>query len=97
MSNACLVTAVLIDAREFARLLSVSKQTIQGRLSDGRLPEPIRLTSRWLRTEADAGRVPCLRADGWYLFDVDAVKRGLSLRATVGEVDGREPKEASHA
>lgn len=57
----------------------------------------IGVTSRWLRNEADAGRVPCLRADGRYLFDVDAVKRGLSQRAAVGEVDGHEQKEASHA
>jgi hypothetical protein len=39
---------------------------------------------RWLRTEAEAGRVPHLRAEKVLLFDVDAVERVLLERARQG-------------
>jgi hypothetical protein len=49
---------------------------------------PLGLTARtlsvppaWLRAEADAGRIPCLRAGKAYLFDVDLVERLLLERA----------------
>jgi hypothetical protein len=35
----------------------------------------------WLRAEADAGRLPHLRAGSAYLFDVDTVERLLLERA----------------
>jgi hypothetical protein len=38
----------------------------------------------WLRGEADAGRVPCLRAGSAYLFDLDLVERLLLERARLG-------------
>lgn len=50
-------------------------------LSLPRAARRIGVTAKWLRTEADAGRVPCLRADSRYLFDVDAVTHSLAKRA----------------
>ena len=41
--------SVMINAAEFARLLSVSKPTIWRMLSAQRIPEPIRLTAQCLR------------------------------------------------
>ena len=66
-------------------------------LSLHRAARRIGVTSRWLRTEADAGRIPCLRADGRYLFDIEAVTRALSRRAAHGELDGHEREESRHA
>jgi hypothetical protein len=40
--------------------------------------------SGWLRAEADAGRLPCLRAGAIYLFDVDTIERLLLERARQG-------------
>lgn len=37
--------------------------------------------SSWLRAEADAGRVPHLRAGGAYLFDARTVERIVGARA----------------
>ena len=39
------------------------------------------VTSKWLKREADEGRVPSLKADSRYLFDLDAVTSALSKRA----------------
>jgi len=39
------------------------------------------ISAEWLKTEAEAGRIPCLNADGVLLFDVDAVRRTLAKRA----------------
>jgi hypothetical protein len=41
----------------------------------------LRVPFRWLREEAEAGRVPCLRADKALLCDVDAVEAVLLERA----------------
>ena len=41
----------------------------------------LRVTVAWLRDEADAGRVPCLKAGPRYLFSPDAVERVLAERA----------------
>lgn len=39
------------------------------------------LTFDWLKTEAEAGRLPCLRAGRRLLFDADAVEAALIARA----------------
>lgn len=39
------------------------------------------VTQTWLRSEADAGRVPCLRAGRRYLFAAGAVESTLAERA----------------
>lgn len=36
------------------------------------------VTARWLKAEADAGRIPHLRAESRYIFDMEAVARSLS-------------------
>jgi hypothetical protein len=36
---------------------------------------------KWLREQADAGKVPCLRAGARYLFDLDAVRQELAKQA----------------
>jgi hypothetical protein len=46
----------------------------------------LHVPAAWLRAEADAGRVSCLRAGKTYLFDVDLVERQLLDRA-------RQPRE----
>ncbi|MCE9555924.1 MAG: helix-turn-helix domain-containing protein [Planctomycetes bacterium] len=41
----------------------------------------LRVTNAWLRGEADAGRVPHLKAGTRYLFHPAAVERVISARA----------------
>ena len=36
----------------------------------------------WLRSEVEAGRIPCIRAGGRRLFDVAAVRNELLQRST---------------
>ena len=47
------------------------------------------VTIQWLKEEADAGRVPCLRAGRAYLFLPSAVFEALAIRAA------EKPQEAS--
>lgn len=47
-----------------------------------RLARRLRVPQRWLRLEADAGRIPHLRAGSGYLFSVSAVERILAERAS---------------
>jgi hypothetical protein len=47
----------------------------------GPMARSLRVTSAWLRDEADAGRVPCLRAGTRYLFAPAAVESALAQRA----------------
>jgi hypothetical protein len=44
----------------------------------------LRLPTRWLRQEARAGRLPCLRVGRKLLFDLGAVERALAERAATG-------------
>lgn len=46
-----------------------------------RMARRLRVTTGWLKSEADCGRVPCLRADSRYLFAPEAVERVLAERA----------------
>ena len=46
-----------------------------------RMARRLRVTIAWLRGEAEAGRVPCLRAGTRYLFAPDAVEQALTDRA----------------
>ena len=41
----------------------------------------LRVPSRWLKAEAEAGKVPCLNAGGRLLFDLQVVARVLAERA----------------
>ena len=55
-------------------------------------PETINQVSRrlklpvtWLRSEAEAGRLPCLKVGRRFLFSPEAVNRALLQRASTGE------------
>ncbi len=45
------------------------------------LARRLHVTSRWLRAEAEAGRIPSVRADKRFLFDQQAVESVLLERA----------------
>jgi hypothetical protein len=51
-----------------------------------RMARRLRVTIAWLRSEADAGRVPCLKAGKQYLFAPDAVAKRLAGRCEVPEM-----------
>lgn len=42
------------------------------------LSRATRLPAAWLRREADAGRLPCIKAGRVRMFDPDAVKAALA-------------------
>jgi hypothetical protein len=44
----------------------------------------LRVSSRWLKGEAEAGRVPCLKAEKQLLFNAAAVESALSAAAAQG-------------
>lgn len=48
----------------------------------------LRVPVAWLRAEADAGRVPCLRAGSRYLFAPEVVTRVLADRAATERIGG---------
>lgn len=50
-------------------------------LALGPMARRLRVTDAWLREEAEAGRIPCLRAGNRYLFAPEAVERVLAARA----------------
>lgn len=54
MRDASLVPAVLIDARELARMLAVSAPTIWRMREAGKLPPAITLTSQCIRWKREA-------------------------------------------
>jgi hypothetical protein len=47
----------------------------------GPMARRLRVTVAWLRGEAEAGRIPCLKAAKRYLFAPDTVERVLAERA----------------
>ena len=57
----------------------------------------LRVPVKWLRAEAEAGRVPCLKADKALLFDPLAVERTLLERAqqAAGQQAGKETADGS--
>lgn len=50
-------------------------------LSLGRMARRLGVTAAWLRAEAEADRVPCLRAGKRYLFAATAVQDALAAKA----------------
>ncbi len=48
------------------------------------LARATRLPAAWLRREADAGRLPCIRAGRLRMFDLAAVLKALAERQTKG-------------
>ncbi len=62
-------------------------KTVESPVSVFKLAQILDLPRRWLKQEADAGRIPCLRIGKRVrLFDVAAVRQALALRAAKGEV-----------
>jgi DNA-binding transcriptional MerR regulator len=49
-------------------------------MSLGAMARRLRVPARWLRAEADAGRIPHLRAGNALLFDPDVVERIILCR-----------------
>ena len=52
------------------------------------LARRLRLPRDWLKDEADAGRLPCLRVGKRRLFNLDAVKAVLCHRALTAGLKG---------
>lgn len=59
-------------------------------LTLSQMARDLRVTMKWLKEEAEAGRVPSLLAGRQRLFNPDAVRSVLSDRAA-------KPQELSHA
>ncbi len=61
-------------------------------LTLNRLARTLRLSRAWLKEEALAGRLPCLRVGRKLLFELATIKRELAERAATGREgvnDGR--------
>lgn len=52
----------------------------------------LRVPIRWLRAEAEASRIPCLRAEGQFLCDIEAVEAALLERARKPTDTGKRRK-----
>ena len=64
-------------------------QTQQPRLlPTGPMARRLRVPVHWLRDEAEAGRVPSIKADRVFLFDPEAVESALVERARQPAGDG---------
>ncbi|MCZ6651778.1 MAG: hypothetical protein O7D91_01990 [Planctomycetota bacterium] len=57
------------------------------------LAAALALPKGWLKHEADAGRIPCLRVNSRRMFDLQAVRDALAERA----IQNRTEKESPHA
>lgn len=55
--------------------------TPQPMLSLNQLADHLALPASWLKREADAGRLPCLRVGRRRMFDPESVRRELARRA----------------
>lgn len=51
------------------------------------LSRELRIPRNWLKTEADTGRIPCLRVGRKRLFNLAAVQRALAERAAQIETE----------
>ena len=61
------------------------KSATRDLLSLHQLALRLRLPREWLREEADAGRLPCLKVGPRYLFSLRAVEDALAARAGAAE------------
>ena len=57
------------------------------------LAQRLCLPRDWLRHEADAGRIPCLKIERRYRFNVEAVREALAGRAAVSVANSSEGNE----
>jgi len=44
------------------------------------------VTQKWMRAEAEAGRIPCLRAGRRFLFNPAAVEQAFAARAAQSRI-----------
>ena len=51
------------------------------------------VTQQWLRQQADAGTIPCLRAGNRYLFNLEAVQDSLAAKAAEMRQGGGEDEK----
>ena len=51
----------------------------------GPMARKLGVTVRWLKAEADLGRIPCVKAENRYLFNPETVLSILTERAKGGE------------
>jgi hypothetical protein len=59
-------------------------------LTDSQLARILRVNVRWLRSEAEAGRIPSVKAERRFLFNRAAVEQVLAERAAqLPDVEGR--------
>ena len=66
-----------IDSAEVIALASAHDRLY----TDGQLARRLRVRAAWLRTEAEANRLPHVRVGDGFMFDVDAVEAALLARA----------------
>ena len=52
-------------------------------LTLGQMARRLGVTQKWLKAQADAGNVPCLKAERHYLFEPSAVVDRIAERAAV--------------
>lgn len=67
-------------------------------LALARMARRLGVTQQWLREQAEAGNVPCLRADRRLLFNPVAVQEALAAEAARVQTTnaGRQPQGAAH-
>jgi excisionase family DNA binding protein len=61
-------------------------------LSLSRLARRLGVTQQWLRDQAEAGRIPCLKAGDRYLFNPAAVQEALAAKAARMRQGGDDAK-----
>jgi hypothetical protein len=57
----------------------------------------LKLKAQWLKVEALAGRIPCLKVGRHLMFNPEAVALVLKKRAAVETCAPSEPQEVAHA
>jgi hypothetical protein len=61
-------------------------------LSLSRMARHLCVTQQWLRVQADAGQIPCLKAGNRYLFNPAAVQEALAAKAARTRRGGDDAK-----
>jgi len=62
-------------------------ETLECILTLSRMARRLGVTQRWLKAEAEAGTIPCLKAGSRLLFDADVVAETLRARIRGGRRD----------
>lgn len=61
-------------------------------LSLSRMARRLGVTQQWLRNQADAGKIPCLKAGKRYLFNPVAVQESLAAKAARTRQGGNDAR-----